>query len=137
VDTVLNLQQYKRTAPPRKPQLVMKKIIFLTALAFVAVAASFAFNQPTETLQQPTLDPVLVWFQVDQYGQPIDESNGQTGSNPFGCSSGSTLCARALSYVPGNPGASEVTDNNDGTYTIKAGVDISSPAYYDVTLMKP
>jgi hypothetical protein len=115
----------------------MKKILFLTALAFVAVAASFAFNQPKATIESQTLDPVMVWFQVDEDGQPIDESNGLAGSNPFSCQGGSTLCSRALTYVSGNPTASEVIDNNDGTFSIKAGVDISSSAYYDGTHLKP
>jgi len=105
------------------------KSLFLAIPALLLMAiAIFAFSKPTID-QKASLTPVLVWFQVDEDGNPIDESNGQAGSNPFGCpNTGSNLCSRALTFDAANPSASEVIDNNDGTYTIKAGVDISSPA---------
>jgi hypothetical protein len=113
---------------------MIKKHLFSIAAVVLAIAFS-AFTKPAETSSNEYFSPVLIWFQVDAMGNAINSANGQSGTNPFGCSGSPTLCARALTYDSANPSASEVTLNGDGvTYTIKSGVNITTD--FDGTLRK-
>jgi len=99
----------------------------------IAIAIAFtlsAFTAPQKPDQSLTSFPV--WFEVDVSGNPLNSSNGQTGSNPFSCpDTNQRLCARSLTY-DSNPGDTEVILNEDETtYSIAEGVDITSSAYYD------
>jgi hypothetical protein len=94
----------------------MKRILLPIIVLVVGVSLS-AFTKVKQ------MDSDLVWFEVNSSGQALNPSSGgvQGDSSPFGCSTGSTKCARALSISE-----MEVQLNNDGSYAIATGVDITS-----------
>ncbi len=99
--------------------------VIMTAAAVLAIGgALWAHQEVRHTVQ---LSSYLVWFEVHADGTAVNASNGLSGSNPFGCSGSSSLCARSLLYDSTNPTSSQVTYNAaTDTYSIKTGVDITN-----------
>ena len=98
----------------------------------VVLVLAVGFSAFTKTKQ---MNSDLVWFQVNgTSGQALDATSGglQGDADPYGCSSGSTKCAAALSISQ-----NEVVNNMDGTFGIASGVDITSSSYYDARDFKP
>jgi hypothetical protein len=97
---------------------MLKNKLMLPILAVIVGVAASAFTVSNQK------DSDLVWYEVNPDGSAINPSDGvQSPSSPsaFGCSTGATLCSRALSISE-----QEVVDNGNGTYSIAQGVDIKT-----------
>ncbi len=95
-------------------------------LAIVAVTLAIATTAFTKAKK---LDSDLVWFEVHATAGTALNSvdGGRQGDNPpMSCPTGNKYCSAALSISQG-----EVVDNNDGTFGITSGVDISDPGYFN------
>ncbi len=105
----------------------MKKRFLAIAAVVIAISAS-AFTVIKKTSSD------LVWFEVNATsGSALNgATGGLQGDDPaINCPTGSKFCSTALSISDG-----EVVDNEDGTYGIASGVDITSSAYFDQRRMK-